>query len=76
MIVSGIRADDMAVRMKYAGVEPDRIICEPKLSVRSSKRLMTLVLTKRSGFCLLIPAFWNCKKSLRAWASHCLGLNN
>lgn len=31
VIVSGLRADDMAVRMKYAGVEPERIICVPKL---------------------------------------------
>lgn len=31
IIVSGVRADDMAVRMKYAGVEAERIICVPKL---------------------------------------------
>lgn len=31
VIVSGLRADDMAVRMKYAGVEPERIVCVPKL---------------------------------------------
>ncbi len=31
VIVSGLRADDMAVRMKYAGIEPERIVCVPKL---------------------------------------------
>lgn len=31
IIVSGQRAEDMAVRMKYAGVEADRIIVVPKL---------------------------------------------
>ncbi|MCC6980515.1 MAG: DUF1727 domain-containing protein [Candidatus Melainabacteria bacterium] len=31
VIVSGQRAEDMAVRMKYAGVEPERIIVVPKL---------------------------------------------
>lgn len=31
VIVSGLRADDMAVRLKYAGVEPERIICVPRL---------------------------------------------
>lgn len=30
-IVTGRRADDMAVRMKYAGVEAERITCIPKL---------------------------------------------
>jgi len=31
ILVSGQRAEDMAVRMKYAGVDPERIICVPKL---------------------------------------------
>jgi hypothetical protein len=31
-VVSGIRAADMAVRLKYAGVEPERIVVEPDLA--------------------------------------------
>jgi UDP-N-acetylmuramyl tripeptide synthase len=30
-VCSGLRADDMAVRLKYAGVDPDRIRVEPDL---------------------------------------------
>ena len=31
-VVSGTRAADMAVRLKYAGVEPERITVEPDLA--------------------------------------------
>ncbi len=31
VVVSGTRAEDMAVRLKYAGVEPERITIEPAL---------------------------------------------
>jgi lipid II isoglutaminyl synthase (glutamine-hydrolysing) len=31
-VVSGTRADDMAVRLKYGGVEPERIVVEPSLA--------------------------------------------
>jgi UDP-N-acetylmuramyl tripeptide synthase len=31
MVVSGQRAEDMAVRMKYAGVSRENILTEPKL---------------------------------------------
>jgi lipid II isoglutaminyl synthase (glutamine-hydrolysing) len=32
VIVSGTRAEDMAVRLKYAGVDADRIVAEPDLA--------------------------------------------
>jgi len=31
-VVSGSRADDMAVRLKYAGIAPDSITTEPDLA--------------------------------------------
>jgi UDP-N-acetylmuramyl tripeptide synthase len=31
-VVSGTRVDDMAVRLKYAGVEPERLLVEPDLA--------------------------------------------
>jgi UDP-N-acetylmuramyl tripeptide synthase len=31
VVCSGLRAEDMAVRLKYAGVEPERIKIEPDL---------------------------------------------
>jgi len=30
--VSGTRAYDMAVRLKYAGIDPERIVVEPNLA--------------------------------------------
>ena len=38
-VVSGTRAWDMAVRLKYAGVEPDRIEVEPDLSAALDRAL-------------------------------------
>jgi UDP-N-acetylmuramyl tripeptide synthase len=41
VVVSGTRADDMAVRLKYAGVPAERIIAEPQLD-RAFERALKL----------------------------------
>ncbi|WP_276522349.1 MurT ligase domain-containing protein [Kallotenue papyrolyticum] len=41
VVVSGTRAEDMAVRLKYAGVPPERIVVEPALA-RALDRALAL----------------------------------
>jgi UDP-N-acetylmuramyl tripeptide synthase len=42
IVVSGVRAADMAVRLKYAGVEPGRMVLEPDLSQAVDRALEAL----------------------------------
>lgn len=38
-VCSGLRAEDMAVRLKYAGVEPEKIVLEPNLKAAIARTL-------------------------------------
>jgi UDP-N-acetylmuramyl tripeptide synthase len=42
IIVSGVRAEDMAVRMKYAGIAAANIVCLPKLDKALDEALSRL----------------------------------
>jgi lipid II isoglutaminyl synthase (glutamine-hydrolysing) len=61
IIVSGQRAHDMAVRMKYAGIDADKIICIPKLS----KALDAALLQTKEGHTLRILPTYTCLLELQ-----------
>lgn len=54
MVVSGIRADDMAVRLKYAGVSEARVTVHPKTEDAFSA---ALALTPAGGTLCLMPTY-------------------
>ncbi|MBI4504252.1 MAG: DUF1727 domain-containing protein [Chloroflexi bacterium] len=53
-LVAGTRAEDMAVRLKYAGVPVERIVCEPQLD----RALATALGAARPGQCVrVLPTY-------------------
>lgn len=53
VITTGIRANDMATRLKYAGIPQDKIIVEPNIK----KQLILQVQTAKQQSCRLIQLF-------------------
>lgn len=52
--VSGIRAEDMAVRLKYAGISPDRIVLEKDYHQLIQK---ALEMTQSRETCYILPTY-------------------
>ncbi len=52
--VSGIRAEDMAVRLKYAGIRSDRILMEKSFSLFLNRALSA---TEEKETCFILPTY-------------------
>lgn len=61
VVTSGIRAADMAVRLKYAGVEPSRILVEPEIQ----KGLDVALAHVPEGDCLVVLPTYTAMLELR-----------
>ena len=72
MVVSGIRADDMAVRLKYAGVDEQRIQVKPRAEDAFTQ---ALALTPQGGTLCLMPTY-TALMDLRRLLAQKYGLKN
>ena len=72
MVVSGTRADDMAVRLKYAGVGESRILTNPRAEDAFAQ---ALALTPTGGTLCLMPTY-TALMDLRHLLSRKYGLKN